>query len=154
MKIDRWKELVRKMRTAGYTIPAIKDTLVNLDMDIPERTLYHITRKCEATDTKISQSLSFLDALLFLNDDLPASTFCNILLDFSYTNEEAFSKSSPCVFDCSDAEYADDIMDELHGYGVHVWYPTKNTKDGLKSYLDDERRQNRQEEKLPYYGQR
>jgi hypothetical protein len=150
-----WRKLARKMRESGYSILAISETLVPFDLFIPERTLYHACRGISPDKPAKTTALCFLDALLFLEDDLG---FCNISDVLHYSNEgdnisEEIPHSSPCVFDCSEHDRSADVIDEFGGKsGAQIWYPTSRSKDGLKSYLIHEKRQNTQEEQLPYHG--
>jgi hypothetical protein len=160
--LSEWRALVKKMRKHGFTIGAISDTLHNLGRRVPDRTIYRICEGIIQEGTPKYHDLSFLDAALFICDDLPIDTFdpfsgIEVLGGISEI-EEMFPEpvqSSPGVFDLSGTEDLDPLK-EFGGYSPgtppHVWYPTKTHKDGLRSYLEYERRQNRQEEKLDYRG--
>jgi hypothetical protein len=71
--------------------------------------------------------------------------------------EDTFpSASSPrfcsSVFDLSSLTNSEASIELHNSESTYVWYTRSGNKDGLKSYLDYERRQNRQMEKLDYAG--
>jgi hypothetical protein len=153
--IINWKKLSRTMKSLGYTIQAISETLSNMDIFIPERTLYRICKDINKTSETRFTSLSLLDALSLLDPDL---RFCqnDTVLRYIYEGENISDtppQTSAGIFDCTDHDQTADILGEFgQSDEVYVWYPTARSKTGLKSYLDNERRQNRQEENLSYNG--
>jgi hypothetical protein len=153
--LSEWRALIRKMRKSNFTVGAICDTLSNLGRKVPERTVYRICEGIETEGEPKYYDLSFLDAALFICDDLPIDTFdpfSGIVMRGYNISEEQFPEtphSSPCVFDLSDLP---EEPDAEFGSSTFTWYPTTSNKDGLRSYLEYERRQNRQEEKLDYRG--
>jgi hypothetical protein len=58
----------------------------------------------------------------------------------------------PSIFDLSSLTNSEASIELHNSESTYVWYTRSGNKDGLKSYLDYERRQNRQMEKLDYVG--